>query len=207
MVRDISPEEKLLRLIRRGKKQTSSQDIPQAFPEPTTSLKPPLKELKSRYPGFQIQHIKRLLFIVLFISSAYLVISFLWPIFFIKEINIRPILETEPEIIKEESPPEVKPYSFYQDTTASRQIFGSPLAELTKSSQTSSDAVGMDIIKDFNLLGIISGENPQAIIEDKKTQKTYYLSKGQSIGEFQVEDIQEGKIILIYKGQRFELYL
>ena len=64
-----------------------------------------------------------------------------------------------------------------------------------------------DLVKQLNLVGIIAGENPQAVIEDKNTQKTYYLNKGQFLGEIQLEDILEGKIIINHKGQRFELYL
>lgn len=65
----------------------------------------------------------------------------------------------------------------------------------------------MGSIQDLSLMGIISGDNPQAAIQDKKTQKVYYVSKGESVADFLIEDIQDGKIILGYKGQRYELRL
>jgi type II secretory pathway component PulC len=65
--------------------------------------------------------------------------------------------------------------------------------------------VGTELMKEINLLGVISGANPQAVIEDKKSGKTYYVTEGQMIGDFQVEEIGYGKIILNYNGQKFEL--
>ncbi|MCM8789708.1 MAG: hypothetical protein NC916_01615, partial [Candidatus Omnitrophica bacterium] len=67
--------------------------------------------------------------------------------------------------------------------------------------------IDLEATKDLKLLGIIFGDNPQAIIEDAKNQKTYYLNREQSIGDFIVEDIRDGKVILDYQGQKFELYL
>lgn len=64
-----------------------------------------------------------------------------------------------------------------------------------------------DILKDINLLGIVSGEKPQAIIEDKKTQKTYFLNKGDSFGQVKVLEIKEGKVLLDYRGKNFDLFL
>ncbi len=88
---------------------------------------------------------------------------------------------------------------------ANRQIFVSPAEQKTEKLMIS--GVNIDLIKDMSLVGIIAGENPQAIIEDKKTQKTFYLSRGQFMGEFQVKEIKEGKVILDYKGQSYELYM
>ena len=83
-----------------------------------------------------------------------------------------------------------------------RRIFGNILVQQAGIANAAANA---DLIKKINLVGIIAGENPQAIIEDKDARKTYSVTKGQAIGEFRVEDIQEGKIILEYRGQRYEL--
>ncbi|MGE5308239.1 MAG: hypothetical protein ACM3OC_04075 [Deltaproteobacteria bacterium] len=69
------------------------------------------------------------------------------------------------------------------------------------------EAVLPELIKDLNLLGIVSGDVPQAVIENKKDQQTYYLTKGQFIDEMRVSDIQENKVILEYKGKHAELHL
>jgi type II secretory pathway component PulC len=96
----------------------------------------------------------------------------------------------------------VKPLSFYLNNTKGRSAFGA-----AAESEFSAADIDRDLAENINLVGIISGENPQAVIEDKKAAKTYYLNKGQLLGEFQLEDIQEGKVILNYKGRRYGLYL
>lgn len=62
-----------------------------------------------------------------------------------------------------------------------------------------------DMIKDLNLMGIITGDNNQAIIEDKKTSKTFFLYEGDILEEFKVYDIKESSVILDYKGEKTEL--
>lgn len=62
-----------------------------------------------------------------------------------------------------------------------------------------------DILKDLTLLGIITGEDNQAIIEDKKTKKTQFLYKGDSIGDLKVIDIKDSEVMLDYNGERIEL--
>jgi len=62
-----------------------------------------------------------------------------------------------------------------------------------------------DLIKDFVLLGVVEGKRNQAVIEDKKAKKTFFLYKGDMIKEFKVYDIKDGKVILDYKGERIEL--
>jgi len=99
--------------------------------------------------------------------------------------------------------PERKPIESYIEDVGGRRIFGGA-SGATAAPQA---AVSADIAGDMNLVGIISGENPQAVIEDKKNQRTYYLSEGQMIGDLRVDSIQEGKIILDRMGQKFELHL
>jgi hypothetical protein len=61
------------------------------------------------------------------------------------------------------------------------------------------------IIGNFNLLGIITGDNNQAIIEDKSLKKTFFLYKGDSLGELKVYDIKDSVVILDYEGEKIEL--
>lgn len=100
---------------------------------------------------------------------------------------------------------ELKPFSYYSETITQHQLFKIISAPETKEKSKTAAAASLDAIKDYSLLGVISGENPQAIIEDKKTKQTLYLQKGQSLGEFKISDIQDGKIILESGGQAAEL--
>jgi len=62
-----------------------------------------------------------------------------------------------------------------------------------------------DVAKDLNLLGVITGDNDQAIIEDKSENKTFFLYQGDSFREFKVRDIKDSSVILDYKGEEIEL--
>ncbi len=62
-----------------------------------------------------------------------------------------------------------------------------------------------DLVKNLNILGIVAGDNNQAIIEDKQSKKTYFLYKGDSFGEFKVLDIKDSGVILEHKGERIEM--
>ncbi len=62
-----------------------------------------------------------------------------------------------------------------------------------------------ELTKDLTLLGIITGDSNQAIIEDKGSKKTFFLYQGDSFGEFRVFDIKESMVILNYKGEKIEL--
>ena len=62
-----------------------------------------------------------------------------------------------------------------------------------------------EILSNLNLLGIITGDNNQVIIEDKTLKKTFFLYKGDSIGELKVYDIKDNIVILEYRGEKIEL--
>ncbi|MBU1006656.1 MAG: hypothetical protein KKH08_03575 [Candidatus Omnitrophica bacterium] len=64
---------------------------------------------------------------------------------------------------------------------------------------------GTEIVKDLSLLGVVTGEYDQAIIEDKKADKTLFLYKGDTLREFKVYDIKEGIVTLDYKGEKIDL--
>ena len=101
---------------------------------------------------------------------------------------------------------ELKPFSYYSEIIGKRQLFKIiASAETKEKSKAAPAAASLDAIKNYSLLGVISGENPQAILEDKKTKQTLYLQKGQSLGEFKVKDVQDGKIILESGGETAEL--
>jgi type II secretory pathway component PulC len=212
MRENISPEEKLLRLIKGQKKSGGSGEIKPAISsilpsEKNLGLKPDLKSAAAATWQQYLEkvNIKIVVLTVFTISCIYLIATFIYPMIAPKTI-VLPNVSSEKNQTETSTPEnETKNFDYYTKGTE-RQIFTNPAAQEAEKSAASA-AVSADIIKDVSLVGIISGDNPQAVIEDKKTQKTYYVGKGQSIGEIQVEEIQEGKVILNYKGQKFELYL
>lgn len=63
----------------------------------------------------------------------------------------------------------------------------------------------IDPTENLNLLGIITGSSNQAIIEDKKLNKTFFLYEGDTVGEFKIFSISDTGVTLEHKGQRIEL--
>ncbi len=59
--------------------------------------------------------------------------------------------------------------------------------------------------EDLVLLGIISGDGEQAVIEHKTLDKTFFLYPGDKFGEFTLRDISDGRVIIDYKGNKIEL--
>lgn len=59
----------------------------------------------------------------------------------------------------------------------------------------------------FRLVGILSGDKPQAIIEDVQTQRTIYASQGQRIEGILVESVTSGKVVLSDGDERFDITL
>ncbi len=97
--------------------------------------------------------------------------------------------------------------NYFSGQIEARNIF-SPAA--TEESSTAQGPIEQgpsleEVKSQLNLLGVMMGDTPQAIIEDKKTQRSYFLNKGGSFDDIQVKAISENKVILTYKGQEFEL--
>ena len=202
---NISPEEKLLKLIRGSKTKQAAPDaepnMPSADPAPA-GKKYTYHSGPARSRRFNIYNLASAAFII---SCVYLAASFFYPWPGAREIKPVEVakekgMEMKPGMV------EAKPYEYYLEGIKGKQIFGSSSGAEPEKPQAQT-AIDADMIKDINLVGIIAGENPQAIIEDKKTQKTYYVSKGQNVGAFQVEEIQEGKVTLNYMSKKFDLYM
>jgi len=97
-----------------------------------------------------------------------------------------------------------KDYSVYENQISSRMLFGqAPFREGDARSIMTSDSIS----ESFALVGILPGQTPRAIIEDKKGQKVYYLNKGESFNGFTVEKISDGSVELLYEGKKLELFL
>lgn len=208
----ISPEEKLLRLIRGQKKPRTLYPLDKAgsverrITPAASSPKPSIKNasfLLDRY--LTAATARKVIIALLAFSLIYLAASFAWPLVGLKKIVLPQASLNQAGALKFTPKEEPKPYEFYLDSIKQRQIFGGSV--LQQARVPAPVATKADLIKEMSLVGIIAGDNPQAIIQDKTTEKTYYVIKGQFIGDIQIEDILEGKIIVNDKGKRYELYL
>ena len=63
----------------------------------------------------------------------------------------------------------------------------------------------LDATETLKLVGISWSDNPDAIIEDTKDTKTFFVKIGQKIGEVKVQAIFKDKVVLSYQGEETEL--
>lgn len=74
----------------------------------------------------------------------------------------------------------------------------------SKEEVASSVSIGPSL-SNFKLVGILWSDNPQAMIENTKDQKTYFVSKGDTIGELEVKNIFGDKVIVGKGSEEWEL--
>lgn len=198
MKKGITPEERLLRLIRGPKKPGL------AAPEQAVRIKKPdLRPLAAGLLNFQ--NIRKGILIAFIISCVYLGAAVLYPLFIPKNPPFPESAGGKTAAERITLSQEAIPFSSYSEAIQDRRLFAG--SALRNEEGGVPVVLGNELIKDISLVGILSGDSPQAVIEDKKTQKTYYVARNQLIGKFKVEDIREGKIILGLNGQKYELYL
>ncbi len=104
-----------------------------------------------------------------------------------------------------------KAVSYYIEKIGARDIFqmGSvqkvTSADGTQSEMKVTSARILDATESLKLVGISWSDNPDAIIEDTKDTKTFFVKTGQKIGDVKVQAIFKDKVILSYQGEETEL--
>lgn len=213
MEKGISPEERLLRLIKKGSKPTEptekkDEGISKVGPKMGIPKAKGAEEQKARV-GTRAQKretikvISRFLLLFLLILGGYLLFDL---------ITSRPgeILVEIPGALEEVPEAELvtplQPYEFYTKEIGKRELF-TPLIP-REAGKPEAVVTLKDLAADLSLIGVIESDSRlQAIVEDRKQRKTYFLYKGDSIGEIEVKDVLEGKVILGYEDEELELVL
>src|SRR3989338_3045000 len=97
---NISPEERLLRLIKGAKKQ----DIPTD------------KKAKASIPGIKPIsrfNLQKIIIVIFSLSCLYLILSLIYPLIGLRKIRLPKVTPQEITEAKKEAKPEIKPYEFY----------------------------------------------------------------------------------------------
>ncbi|MFH1867909.1 MAG: hypothetical protein ABH843_02960 [Candidatus Omnitrophota bacterium] len=221
-----TPEKQLLKLIEDPKSKTASKAqavkrkgislfSPGAWLGRTSFLKKGLGSwLKSE--GLKLLNVKvlnRTLGLCNFMLIAYLAVNFSNSMI---EFKNKPdlglsakIAKKSPEIIEVASLLKDEPY--YLNKIGERNIFemgkiesddiiGEPQVQLTP---TASPAI--EATQHLKLVGISWSNEPDAMVEDTRALRTFFVKKGQLVGEVRVKDILRDRIILTYQGDEVEL--
>jgi len=94
----------------------------------------------------------------------------------------------------------------YMQAVAGKNLFSASVGG-GQDAAANAELAGGDVSKRFNLVGIIAGPEPQAIVEDTELSKTYYLNKGQTVAGISIEDITDGRVVLSFNGKKIVLVL
>jgi len=207
-----SPEERLLRLIKGKRKKDTKEALPPAESRPGKKLivegiikKIFIKNklLKSSF----LMPVNRILIAALIILFGY----FVYSIIFATQKDAgsaageRDAAPSAKDALSAEKPvpPEPKDYSDYSKAIGKKLLFAPPLPEKPKGKELPA----LDIAMRFILVGIIAGDEPQAIIEDTETKKTHYLYAAQSFNGITVKKIDKRKVVLTHEGEEIILVL
>ena len=63
----------------------------------------------------------------------------------------------------------------------------------------------MELVKDYRLKGVMIMGEPEAIVEDARTQKSVFVKAGEKLGDLTVKEIKEGQIVLSLAGGEVKL--
>ena len=198
------PEEKLLRLIRGKGKE----------PRPAAAPVPPAGGAASAASGgvgFSHEGMLRWsrfavagLGVVLIIEMVWLIIEAMRPVL---AVTVPPMAAT-PSVGTSAAVPRQDIPSFA--ASASRPLFGSSAAATSPapSGRTSQTTMGKQLTSRLTLVGIVSGNPPQAIIEDSEAKKNYFVSVGQAVADGAVlEQVLDNRVVLDLDGEKIELSL
>jgi hypothetical protein len=226
-----SPEEKLLALIKGAKKEGHAEPPgrgaagPQAAAgdargedgrnekAPETKRQPSLaKAIGARFSKIAVLDaaLLRKLNLYLIIASALIFVYLIAEVIFvhpqdrIKDAISGPAARQAKAVAAPSLPEDNDSYSAYEGRIGSRQIFDKSGAG---GDGGHSIATSEDVSQLIGLVGIMPGNPPQAIIEDKKNQKTYYLKKGESFNDFTVENIAADMVTVDNGGRKVTLSL
>ena len=92
---------------------------------------------------------------------------------------------------------ETSSFDDYQKLLSDKSIFA-PSAPRKRQQLAAEGPSLRDLVKELRLVGIMPGEDPQVIIEDKRTGETLFLKRGEMINDIKIEIIGTGRVTLGY---------
>jgi len=96
-----------------------------------------------------------------------------------------------------------KAVSYYLDKVRERDIFTMGLKKAAVDLLPSSKS--LDVSSSLKLVGISWSSDPDAMIEDTKELKTFFVKRGEMVGEAKVQAIFKDKVVLSLGKEEFEL--
>ncbi|MDD5560742.1 MAG: hypothetical protein PHT50_01220 [Candidatus Omnitrophica bacterium] len=214
-----TPEEQLLNLIEDGE-GPGSLSLKRKKPSPLSSLslsslstalarlriavKEGLVQLKGGIDEPNLKAWNKVLAVLAVIFFVYLTADFTFRRLDIKQFT-KKVSAEKGRSFRQEVTPEVRPFLYYLEMVQRRDIF-SPIKLISaENPQEEARKMLSTLVKDLKLVGISWGQEPEVIIEDTKSNKTYFLKAGEKFSSFKVDSILKDKVILESEGQKMDL--
>ena len=221
MMKEASPEERLFKIIKEGKKTPDENILKlKSGPKPGGWLlswfkKDPLpvgsgsslKIFGAQFKNIDINSLNKILFCILGVLMMVVFYTAL-----IKKIAspalIPPRANTE-IWVNGKKPEAFKPITAYLGEVDKRDIFH-PIAppappQTEVKPQPKPEINANELIKDLKLSGIYRGKDSEAIIEDKTSKKIYYVKTGDKVNNLRVKNILEDRVIFEAGEKEIEL--
>ena len=212
------PEERLLRLIRghRPAAESQSPQRPEAVRPPTGAVAGMAEPLGARRPAWT------------WTLPSWWLAAVNWSLggLVVAEVAMLLVIATRPaphppavelalqtrEAVAPDGAPAIEERAGGVGLTgvAGRPLFASlhPTAQAGARAPLAMSQEAKALAARLNVIGLVDGHPPQAIIEDTQTQKTYFVSEGQHVTEgLIVTEIRENRVVLDLNGQPIELSL
>lgn len=216
----LTPEEQLLNLIEKGEGFTKLKAEQKkvsflAFinlrklwlflPSLKRTLRAKLAKLKSGIKEPNLKVLNKVLIVVSIALIGYLITDFTFRRPDINQICKKISTAKGWSFFKEVPEAEVRPFLHYLEMVQRRDIFSPVMLKIKENPEVQTKKILDTLIENLKLVGISWGREPQAMIEDKKAKKTYFLKTGDTITNLKIEAVLKDKVILNYKGEKVEL--
>jgi hypothetical protein len=98
-----------------------------------------------------------------------------------------------------------KAASYYLDKVRERDIFTMGAKKTEKPVDNTPSSKSLELAASLKLVGISWSSDPDAMIEDTKATKTYFVKRGEMVGDARVQAIFKDKVVLSLDKEEFEL--
>jgi hypothetical protein len=220
--RPLTPEKQLLKLIEDPKSKTtavSAQVIKHqglslfsfsAWLGRISFLKDWFKRRLKRpkHHEFNLKTISKVLGICIFVLAFYFISNLFTSLISLKKMpNL--LLEVKKDDLKplslQEASVSKKAVSYFLEKVRARDIFKMHVDKVPKTVIKGPSSGIIEATQHLKLVGISWSNDPDAMIEDTKALRTFFVKRGELIGEIKVQAIFRDKIILSYGGEEIEL--
>jgi len=172
-------------------------------------------------PSGKIANINRILSAVVFLLAMYALYDFtshvapdFAAIIFKQRAGLEAIKSADSKNIAVDSaaPCALKPLGYYTQDIDSKGLFKYSALDNARAQNSSVQFQPLrvkleELVQTLALKGVVAGDAPQAVIEDTKASKTYFVVKNDKIGDIIVEDIAPNKVKLRLDGESVDLTL